>query len=110
MTRAVGAVRIVASERVNKAAGELMDVVNEAISFANEILVKDTRFGRVGWKVLGRPMPGARHPALQGFTSKIGEATDRFIIAAQKEMKVPRPRQKLASGAAGNTGANNMSA
>lgn len=95
LIRSVAAVRLLASRPVHAAAIDLMAAVEEAVEFANGILAHQARFGAAGWFLFGKPLPVARHPELGNFAAKIGKATTRFIVAAQKEMKVPRPRQKL---------------
>ena len=98
MTRAIAAARLLASEPVYKATVELMDAVIAIIQFAKEVLAKDARLGEAGWYLFKKPLPVAQHPGLEEFMDRLGRATTRFIIEAQKEIKVPGKRDRGRAG------------
>src|SRR5437899_2773862 len=49
VTRAVAAVRVVATEPVRAAAVELMEAVSGIVGFATDVLSKHARFGMAAW-------------------------------------------------------------
>lgn len=97
VTRVIATARLVASQPVYEAAGELMDAVSGIVSFATSILVKDAKFGMLAGTC--STTSRCRWLSIQACMNPrtTGQATTRFIVAAQKEINVPGKRQVAAS-------------